>query len=239
MTQIAMPVSRNRLGAIELVELGRGPVMPVPLGMKRLNRPFLSNSRAHLGINFADIGSFLTGAFEFLFNTLADIVNVPLDLASQGIGVLFDGLAGIIANVPILGPLAAQVLLLGKSVIQWGLSVPGLLLEGVGNIFGEIKGAIDATRTDEEKDSDAKKAKEKILEKAEEKGGSEFKDQVKNALEGKTVTGADGREINPKNDPPEGGEGLGKEGEETQLESILKVGLPVAGAAALVFVALG
>jgi hypothetical protein len=183
---------------------------------------------ARLGIGLADIGSFLAGLFEGLFGVLADIVSVPLDLASQGIGVLFDGLAGILANVPIVGELAAQVLILGKSVIQWGLSVPGLLLEGIGNIFGEIKGAIDATRTPAEKASDMDIAKDKILEKAKEKGGDKLKTAVKDAIEGKSVTTDDGRTVSPPNPAPPGGENVGVGA--TDLEKAVKWGIPAAGA---------
>ena len=63
-------------------------------------------------------------------------VKIPLDIASQGVGVLFDGMAGLLKNVPIVGEIAAELLLVGKSVLQWGLSVPGMLLDGVANIFG-------------------------------------------------------------------------------------------------------
>ncbi len=223
----------HRLGAIELIELGRthsNSTAPI------LRRPFLSNpkpmlSGPQLGLDFASIGSFLTGAFEFLFNTLADVVNVPLDIASSGVGLLFDGLAGILVNVPIIGVLASQVLLLAKSVIQWGLSVPGLLLEGVGNIFGEIKNAIDATKSDDEKKTDEAEAKKKILDKAEEKGGPEFKDAVNDALEGEKPSGTTGTpDKRPDSSLPPGAEDIGQP-TKTGVEKAIEIGLPVAGAA--------
>lgn len=234
-----MSTVTHRLGAIELIELGRTynqGTAPV------LRRPFLSNPQSfltgpQLGINFADIGSFLTGAFEFLFTTLADVVNVPLGIASSGVGVLFDGLAGILVNIPIIGVLASQILLLGKAVIQWGLSVPGLLLEGVGNIFGEIKGAIDATKTDDEKKSDETEAKKKILDKAQEKGGDEFKNAVQQAITGETPSGTTGTpDKRPDSSLPPGAGDVGAP-DKTGLEKALEVGLPVAGAATLVFLA--
>jgi hypothetical protein len=234
-----MSTVTHRLGAIELIELGKtysNDVAPV------LRRPFLANplpklAGPQLGIDFASIGSFLTGAFEFLFSTLADIVSVPLDLASSGVGLLFDGLAGILVNVPIIGVLASQILLLGKAVIQWGLSVPGLLLEGVGNIFGEIKGAIDATRTDDEKKSDETEATKKILDKAEEKGGPTFKSAVEDAITGKDPSDTTGTpDKRPDSDLPAGADEVGTPGK-TGIEKALEVGLPVAGAATLVFLA--
>lgn len=218
----------HRLGAIELIELG------APRRVPTTRRPFLSNrmSGPRLGIDFlADIGSFLTGTFEFLFKTLASVVNVPLDLASQGTGLLFDGLAGLLVNVPILGVLASQVLLLTKSIIQWGLSVPGLLLGGLGNIFGDIKKAIDSTKTPDQKKSDEQQAKDKILESAQKKGGDPLKNAVSQALAGQAPSGA--TNVPPQQPIPAGAEGLGISGPD--LNQILGIGLPVAGGLALVF----
>jgi hypothetical protein len=240
----------HRLGAIELIELGRSQKAPT------LRRPFLANrSRAVdmpppdlfpmearmlgarlAGIDFAAIGSFLTGAFEFLFKSLSSIISVPLDLMSSGVGVLFDGLAGMIVNVPIIGVLASQVLLLTKSLIQWGLSLPGLLLSGLGNVFGEIKGAIDATRTTDEKKKDEAAAKSKVLDAAQKKGGEQLKNAVRDAIEGKPPEGVSGVP-DPNTDLPAGADQVGGP-EKTGLERALEIGLPVAGAATLVFLAL-
>lgn len=234
----------NQLGAIELIELGSSrresagtlPVLRRPfLGTRQ--RPMIAN-RFNLGqLDFlGDIGSFLTGALQFVFENLASIIDLPLDWLSSGVGLLFDGLAGILVNVPIIGVLASQVLLLAKSAIQWGLTLPGELLGGIGDIFGQVKDAIDATRTDDEKKEDEKKAKEKILAKAEEKGGKELKDAVDKALGGKTPDNT----INtpPTNDLPPGADEIGTS-DKTDIEKVLEIGLPVAGAAALVFIALG
>lgn len=230
-----------RLGAIELIELGSARKSLDPS-----HRPFLAaryprphGSGPALGqLDFlASVGSFLAGAFEFLFKSLATLISVPLDLASQGVGVLFDGLAGFLRNIPIVGVLASELLLVGKAVIQFGLSVPGLLLKGIGNIFGEVKGALDAVKSASDKRADEKKAEENILKKAQDKGGDELKNAVKDALLGKPPSNTT---TPPTNNPlPSGvgdvGVGLG----ETDLEKVLSVGLPIAGAAALVFMAIG
>ncbi len=232
-----------RLGAIELIELGASG-QNSPEGVPVLRRPFLGSRTQMLanpvklaGVDFlATIGSFLTGAFEYLLVTLADLVNVPLDLASSGVGLLFDGVAGLLINVPIIGVLASEILLLAKSVLQWGLSVPGLLLEGVGNIFGEIKGAIDATMTTDEKKKDEAEAKDKILDRAEQRGGTELRDAVEDAIDGKVPAGADN--VPPQQfDLPPGADQIGRSGK-SDIEKVLEVGLPVAGAATLVFLAL-
>lgn len=233
-------VTAHRLGAIELVELGRSERESA---MPTLKRPFLGQrpmiaNRARLGVLdfLADVGSFLSGAFSVLFEYLGKLVDLPLDLLSSGVGALFDGLAGFLINVPIIGVLASQVLLLTKSVIQWGLSVPGLLLEGLGNIFGEIKGAIDATRTDDEKESDEAEAKKRILDAAEKKGGNELKNAVGKALLGEDPDNT--TNIPRKNtDLPEGADEVGTGGK-TDVERILEIGVPIAAAGTLVFLAI-
>jgi len=230
-----------RLGAIELIELGSAR-----RALTSSNRPFLAARypRPHgpgptLGqLDFlASVGSFLAGAFEFLFKNLASLINVPLDLASKGVGVLFDGLAGFLKNIPIIGVLASELLLVGKAVIQFGLSVPGLLLKGIGNVFGEVKKALDVTKTADQKKADEKKANENILNKAQQKGGDPLKNAVQQALQGNPPTNTTPPPANNQLPPgvQEVGAGIGG----TDLNEVLKVGLPIAGAAALVFMVIG
>lgn len=230
-----------RLGAIELIELGSAR-----RALDSGHRPFLAARypRPHgfgpsLGqLDFlSSVGSFLSGAFEFIFKNLATLISVPLDLASKGVGVLFDGLAGFLKNIPIIGVLASELLLVGKAVIQFGLSVPGLLLKGIGNVFGEVKKALDVTKTADQKKSDEKTANQNILDKAKAKGGDPLMNAVKDALIGKPPSNTTPP---PSNNPlPPGvadvGLGLGS----PDLEKVLSVGLPIAGAAALVFMAIG
>ena len=231
-----------RLGAVELIELGTArPRGPRPSMGQLSRRPYLSSrppinlGGATLGFSFAGIGSFIAAAFENLFKFLADFISVPFDLASQGVGILFDGLSDLLLNVPILGEFASAVLLLGKTVIQWGLSVPGMLLDGVSNVFGEIKDAINAVKSPEEADIDMGAAKDMILDKAKKKGGDAFRDAIKDSLEGNDVT-INGKTESPPNDPPPGGEGLG--GGSTDLDKALKWGVPAAGAAAVLLLVL-
>jgi len=230
-----------RLGAIELIELGSAR-----RALTSSNRPFLAARypRPHgpgptLGqLDFlASVGSFLAGAFEFLFKNLASLINVPLDLASKGVGVLFDGLAGFLKNIPIIGVLASELLLVGKAVIQFGLSVPGLLLKGIGNVFGEVKKALDVTKTPDQKKADEKKANENILNKAQQKGGDPLKNAVQQALQGQAPSNTTPPPQN--NQLPPGVQDVGANLAGPDLGEVLKVGLPIAGAAALVFMVIG
>jgi hypothetical protein len=246
-----VPAYPVRLGAIELIELGSAR-----RAVDAARRPFLSSrypresSGPVLGqMDFlASVGSFMTGAFEYLFKTLADLISVPLDLASKGIGILFDGLAGFLRNIPIVGVLAAELLLVGKAVIQFALSVPGLLLNGIGNIFGEVKDAIDATKSAEDKKNDEKAAENKLLEQAKNKGGEPLMNAVKDALGGKPPSNTTPPPKPPQPLPPGadtvgtnigGGGGWIDTGLGAGVDNVLQVGLPIAGAAALLFVAIG
>jgi hypothetical protein len=231
-----------RLGAIELIELGSAR-RTIESG----RRPFLASRYPRSGgaspslgqLDFlSSVGSFLAGAFEFLFKNLASLVNVPLDLASKGIGVLFDGLAGLLANIPIVGVFASELLLVGKAVIQFGLSVPGLLLNGIANIFGEVKKALDVTKTPAQKKADEGAAQKNILDKAKAKGGNPLVGAVKSILMGKTPSNTT-PPPHPPNPLPPGADQVGASLAESDADQILKVGLPIAGAAALMFVVLG
>ncbi len=232
----------HRLGAIELIELGKSD-RDDSTSLPVLRRPFLGSSRPMLAnqvqlgaLDFlGDIGSFLTGEFESLFETLASIVDLPLDIASSGVGLLFDKLVSLLVNVPILGVAAAEILLLGKAVLQWGLSVPGLALEDIGNIFSEIKNAIDATKTVDEQKRDAAEAKSKILARAEQRGGVELREAVKATLEGNAPDAAD--VPTRRTDLPAGADQVGVVGK-SDVEKLLEIGIPIAGAATLVFLVL-
>ncbi len=232
----------QRLGAIELIELGKSD-RDRSTGRPVLRRPFLGSSRPILenriqlgALDFVgDIGSFLTAEFEALFETLASIVDIPLDIASSGAGLLFDGLVSLLVNVPILGVVAAEVLLLGKAVLQWGLSIPGLVLEDIGNIFSEVKNAIDAAKTFDEQKKDAAEAKRKILDRAEQRGGSDLRDAVEATIEGKAPDAAGVPDR--RTDLPAGADQVGVSGK-TDVEKILEIGIPISAASVLVFLVL-
>lgn len=231
-----------RLGAIELIELGS-----TRRAIESGQRPFLASRYPKSGgaspslgqLDFlASVGSFLAGGFELLFHFLASMVSVPLDLASKGVGVLFDGLAGLVTNVPVFGVVLSELLLIGKAVIQFGLSVPGLMLNGIGNVFGEVKKALDVTKTPAQKKADEKTANDNILSKAKAKGGNPLVDAVKQVLMGKPPSNTT-PPPHPLNPLPPGADQVGSSLAESDADQILKVGLPIAGAAALLFVALG
>jgi hypothetical protein len=235
-----------RLGAEELLELGAIRREPLRMGSRRpffagrYNRPMLTNSPelGQLQI-LGTIAGYLVDGLAFALNTLGDLIDLPLNILAQGVDVAFNGVAGLLSNIPVLGDLLSQIVLVGGSLIKFGLSVPGLLLHGLGNILEGIGEALDDAMTPSEKQKKLDDSKESILEKT----PDDLKEGVKSILDAGGVGGTNissdisraretGEAVNrgevDPNDP--GSLPSGK----SELEKVLEVGLPVAGAAALV-----
>lgn len=227
MRVIARPI-RYQMGAEELIELGRAG-----RGICHGHAPFLANrpqlgrrGDPSLGDIFSDVGGVITGALGFALNTLGDLVDLPLNILSQGVDVAFNGIASLLDNVPIIGAFLGQILLLGNAVIKFALSVPGLLLHGLGGIMMNISKALTAKNTTAENQKNVDKAKDDIVSKA----PAAIKGEVKKALEASGVTGSN---LTPALDQsgavPAGAQDSGG------LEKVLTIGLPIAGAAAFLF----
>lgn len=226
----------NRLGATYLIELGSNRHFSVAVP----HRPFLSNyPKARLGQFdwLADVGSFLAGMFSTIFHALGTIVNIPLDLASKGLGYLFDGIAKVIGQIPIIGELLAGIVLVGKTIIQWVLKVPGMILNGIGNLFDEAKKAIDKFRTPAQAKKDESAAKSKLLDAAEKKGGELFKSAISKVLEGKKPDDVKGVPAGEPMPVP-GAENIGVP-ESSDLTKALNIGAPIAGGALLLLLLTG
>ena len=258
MEVIALPVQRYRMGAEELIELGRGrPVMGGPRAPFLSNRPryamgscghayevgaeLSGQVRAELGDLLdivKDIGGVITGALGFALTTLGDLVSVPLNILSQGIDITFTSVAGLLDHIPIIGGLLSQILLLGNSVIKFALSVPGMLLHGLGNIMTGISKALLAKNPPAKNQENVDKAKDDIVKKA----PPNLQDKVLQAL---NSTGVTGTNLTPSltTQPGTGPGGTspvvtpppaaGSSG----VSDVLAIGLPVAavGVAALLF----
>lgn len=222
---------RYRMGAEELLELGRrGATFGGPRSPFLANRrPSLgaSGSSAHLGdlVDMVkDVAGLITGALGFALTTLGDLISIPLDLLSQGVDVVFNGVADLIGQVPIVGELLAQILLLGNTVIKFALSVPGLLLHGLGNIMTGISKALLAKSTASDNEKNQDKAKQNIIGQA----PPNLKSQISQILNSSGMTGQNLIPALAPVAPPASSSGL---------MDALAVGLPVVGvaAAALVF----
>ncbi len=227
---------RYHLGAEELIELGRDGALVL-----RERRPFLAGrSRSpELGIldMLGDVAGFFADALAFTFNTLGDLIGVPLGILAQGVDVTFNGVAGLLKNIPILGDLLAQVLVLGGSLIKFGLSIPGLALHGLGNVMAGIGKALKGENSTAQNDAKVDQAKKDVVNKA----PDPLKDNVKKIIEAAGVTGSNltpsvsssGQPI-----PAAAGTGVPVSEEKSDLEKALTIGVPVAGGLALLLVLL-
>jgi hypothetical protein len=127
--------------------------------------------------------------------------------------------ADILGQIPIIGELLAQILLLGNAVIKFALSVPGLLLHGLGNIMTGISKALLQKSTPAQNQKNQDKAKQDIIGRA----PANLRSQVSQALD---ASGMSGQNLIPAIAPvPEGSSGL--------LDAVA-VGLPLVGVAAAV-----
>jgi hypothetical protein len=244
--------ARHRLGAEELIELGRVPTAVLfrqPYFMGRPRRaPLVANGPALAGpgLGILDIlgsvAGFLADGLGFALGTLGDLVDIPLGILSQGVDIAFNGVADLLRNIPIVGDLLAQILVLGGSLVKFGLSIPGLALHGLGNVMAGIGKALKGENSDAQNQEKVDDAKKDVVDRA----PLPIKESVKAILD---ASGVSGRNLTPGvgsggqvTAPPAGRQGPpgarapgipAAEAEGPDIGEILAVGVPVAGAAAL------
>ncbi len=153
-------MSEHTLGAIELIELGDTGEKASCCG-----RPYLGRNRRELGF-LADIGGFLAGIFETGVGLIADIVDAPLQLLAGGVDFVFVNIASVIGQIPILGELVASVLLIANAAIKFVLSLPGLILREIQNVFKGLREAFEGNYTEPERDEKMGEAKKRIVDDA-------------------------------------------------------------------------
>jgi len=235
---------RYRLGAEELLELGRARATPAdrrPFLMGRA-RPMMANERPSEQVYIFDIlgsvAGFLADGLSFAFTTLGDLIDIPLQILSQGVDIAFNGIAGLLQQIPIVGDLLAQIVVLGGSLIKFALSIPGLVLRGLGNILGGVAKALKGSGTEKENQEKVDGAKDKIVDGA----PSALKDNVKAILNASGVTGKDlAPSVSPTGEPKPTTitpttkiEDVTPPAEGVEIGTVLAVGVPVVGALALI-----
>ena len=110
---------------LELVELG---------GRSRRRRRSFSGPH-QLG-QLGDVFGFLFGLLSSGVGLLAKIIGTPLDFVGQAASAVIDGLAGLVGQIPWVGDILAQVLVVGKVIINAALHVPETLLKALSNVIG-------------------------------------------------------------------------------------------------------
>jgi len=111
-------------GALELLELGSA------------RRQELFGNR--LGLSFPNIFGYFFGfvgeTMTKLTGALSTIIKIPLDLISSGVGEVITAFAGIVGEIPIIGEIAAAVLLAVNAIVQAVLDLPEEILKWAGNL---------------------------------------------------------------------------------------------------------
>lgn len=117
-------------GAIGLIELGKKES-----GILWNRTP---RTKASMGDIFSDAGGFIFnivgGGIEKIATLLADIIKIPLDLISTGVGTLLTTFADIVSNIPIIGDFVATILLAVNSLAQFVITLPETILKAVANL---------------------------------------------------------------------------------------------------------
>lgn len=203
------------------------------------NRPYLGQEGAYAILDvLGSVAGFIADGLSFALNTLGSLVDLPLNILAQGVDIVFNGIGGLLKEVPIIGDLLAQILVMGGSLIKFGLSIPGLLLHGLGNILGGIAKALKGENSSGANEEKVDTAKKDIIGKA----PDPLKDSVKKILDASGVSGSNlTPSVSPTGEPmpstaPGGaaaGAGAGA-GEGTDLSTMLAIGVPAIGVLALV-----
>jgi len=219
--------SRVHLGAEELIELGR----PLPIHVIARQPFFLGRAPRQMGqLEFlGNVAGFLVDGLSFLFTTLGDLLDVPLKILSQGVDLVFNGVADLLRNIPIVGDLLAEILVLGGAIIKFALTIPGMVLREVGNVLGGVAKALKTENSDAENEDKVDEAKDNIVEKA----PSNLKDGVKAILDAGGVTGKNltpgvtaGGQVTPTTTPATV---IPPVQQEAGIGTALAIGLPVVG----------
>lgn len=230
---------RYQLGAEELIELGSDSSNV----MLKNRRPFLAGRVVmRLGApeenildTLAIVGKFLAERLGVALNTLAKILNTPLGVLAQSSDMAALKISDLLKKVPAIGNLLAEILLLGGSLVKFGLSIPGIVLGGLGNMLVGMARTMEGSG---DAQSQIDQAKESILDQAPE----ELKDRVEKIL---STIGVSSGSLTPDVEsngqpmaPPAGTSLSGSPPppgpERSGLRSAWTVGVPVVGAVALI-----
>lgn len=130
------PSMSKTSGVIELVELGRArPYRHAPMVQQ--------GRQVRLGAGFGDVIGFLGGivgdGVAKVAGLLGDILKVPTDLISTGVGAVLTGFASIVAQIPIIGDFVATILKAFNALAQWVIQLPVDLLKKVATLGEAFK----------------------------------------------------------------------------------------------------
>lgn len=145
---------RHRLGAEELLELGRssseGAAGRRPFLAGRVRPEDLAKARsaarsAYVLDVLASAGGFVAGELALALGALGSLAGAPPESLARGSDLAFVRTAGLLRAAPTAADLVAQVLVLGGALARFGLSLPGIPLEGLGNLLAGSARALRAS----------------------------------------------------------------------------------------------
>ncbi len=240
-------IAQGRVGSFQpLFGLGtvriKGPLLNYRMPMLANTSPGLDG----LPDFFVKILKALAGWLGAAFTALGTIVNIPMGILGQGVDIAFSGLSSVVGMIPFLGPLLSEIVLLGGAIIAFAITVPGLILNELGNLLEGAAKWLDTKLTPDEKKENIEKKKKELVDRAPDSikdtvtsildatgiGGDNTQDEVAiRVAEGGAVTGNIGT-----TDP--GDPSLTAPSEESFLEKIAPVAAPAAAAGLLLAVLL-
>jgi hypothetical protein len=187
---------RYRLGAEELIELGNGKV-----GVNLDRRPFLAGRQksvhVQLGASSAgasdmldllgEVAPYLGERLSMGILALSEILNAPTTSLAASADQVAQKVSGLLGRVTSVKNLLAQIQVLGGVFAKYGLSIPELRLQGLGNILAGIGRELKKAMEEGTLQSVLNGAKKAIAE----QGPSELKGAVMEVLNASGVTGDD------------------------------------------------
>jgi len=114
-------------GGFDVLELGRGPALAQATDMV-IPGP----------ASGFDLAGGLMGLLSDGISGLGTIIGAPLGVIGDAASFVIDGIAGLVGKIPIVGELVGTVLLVGKTLLNAGLSLPETVLKAFANVLGSF-----------------------------------------------------------------------------------------------------
>ena len=131
-------IHSDRTGALELIELGNAHGNKIFRNAKQIEASGRQRTRPRQLGALPNVFGFFFGVVgegvSKITGVLSDILALPVDLISKGVGEVLGGFASIVGQIPVIGEIAATILLAANSIIQAALDLPEQILKVIGNL---------------------------------------------------------------------------------------------------------
>jgi hypothetical protein len=199
--EIKLPVqNRHRLGAEELIELGSDGRAKKSLGHQpflatRLKRsPFLGQARPEISAilsSLENVATFLAQDFATVLGAVRTVAGIPLVAIAANAELVANVVVDLLSDVPALRGLVAQALLLGGTFQKFGLVMPDLPSDALGNLQAGMALAFGSTSDGQGLQAALDEARTKIVDRAPNAQKSDLKEVLDaSGVSGGTLTPA-------------------------------------------------